>query len=155
MVKLFPEIEADLSIILKDRSETVGAKLGRVLKFDYEKCQHVMKDGRFVECSPVESVAQYIEHVLRTEMGKYEVYTVDSCDDFGISVYRFIGSKELPKDYFASELKREITQQLEQHIYIDEIESYEYSFSGRRLNVSFICRLISGETLSKDVIIYV
>lgn len=150
---VFPEIEADLSLTIKDLEEKSTPTLGRVLKFDYENGRHVLKDGRFVECTPVEAVCQYIEHVLRTELDKYKVYTVERDGDFGISVYRYIGQKYLPPDYFASELKREITEQLQLHKYIDFVEAYHYEFKGRKLYVEFTCRLITGDTASKEVII--
>ena len=82
---MFPEIEADLSLAVKDLAERDEPVLGRVLKFDYEKGCHVLTDGRFVECTPVEAVCQYIEHILRTELDKYKVYTVEKDGDFGIS----------------------------------------------------------------------
>ena len=88
---MFPEIEADLSLAVKDLAERDEPVLGRVLKFDYEKGCHVLTDGRFVECTPVEAVCQYIEHILRTELDKYKVYTVEKDEDFGISVYKYIG----------------------------------------------------------------
>lgn len=152
---MFPEIEADLSLAVKDLAERDEPVLGRVLKFDYEKGCHVLTDGRFVECTPVEAVCQYIEHILRTELDKYKVYTVEKDGDFGISVYKYIGQKYLPPDYFASELKREITEQIQAHKYVDYVEDYSYEFKGRKLSVEFTCRLINGEKASRTVIIHV
>ena len=101
------------------------------------------------------SLCQYIEHILRTELDKYKVYTVEKDGDFGISVYKYIGRKYLPPDYFASELKREITEQIQAHIYVDYVEDYSYEFKGRKLSVEFTCRLINGEKASRTVIIHV
>lgn len=150
---MFPKIEADLRLTVENMEKKNQPTLGRVLKFDYEKNRHVLQDGRFVECTALEAVCQYIEHVLRTELDKYQVYTVEKDEDFGISVYKYIGQKYLPTDYFASELKREITEQLEQHKYIEYVDTYNYEFKGRKLYVEFTCRLINGETASKEVII--
>ena len=63
---MFPEIEADLSLAVKDLAERDEPVLGRVLKFDYEKGCHVLTDGRFVECTPVEG-----------RMPVYRAYTQD------------------------------------------------------------------------------
>ena len=86
---------------------------------------------------------------------KYKVYTVEKDGDFGISVYKYIGQKYLPPDYFASELKREITEQIQAHKYVDYVEDYFYEFKGRKLSVEFTCRLINGEKASRTVIIHV
>lgn len=152
-MSMFPKIEADLQLTVLDMQEKKQPTLGRVLKFDYDKGCHVLKDGRFVECTALEAVMQYIEHVLRTELDKYRVYKVEKDDDFGISVYRYIGSKKLPPDYFASELKREITEQMENHKYIDYVDGYKYEFKERKLFAEFTCHLIGGETVTKKVII--
>ncbi len=151
---MFPKIEANLQELNEKLKENEEIKsLGKSYLFDYEKGEHIIVDGRLVECSSDETVIQWIEKVLRTELGKYKVYTTDETIDFGISIYQYIGLKKLPAGYLFSELKREITEQLLQHRFIKSVEDYTNVREKRGVHINFTCVLVNGNKLQKDVII--
>lgn len=151
---MFPKIEADLDKLNVELEKSKEIKpLGKCYLFDYKTGQHKIVDGKLVECAPNEGVMQWIEKVLRTELNKYAIYTEDENEEFGISIHDYIGTKKFPMGYIASEIKREITQQLIQHRYIDRIEDYKVEQEKRGLNIIFTAVLITGETLKKEVII--
>ena len=52
--------------------------------------------------------------------------------------------------YVASELKREITEQLLKHRHIESIEDYTAEQINRSLHVTFTAVLITGEKLNKE-----
>lgn len=150
---MFPEIQANLSQLESVLSETNSdiKPLGKTFLFDYKTGQHILKDGKMIECTSDEAVAQWIEKVLRTAVGKYGVYVVDEITDFGIAIYNYIGEKRLHTGYIASELKREITDQLLNHRYIESVENFEAERNGRTLEITFSVRLITGTTIEKGV----
>ncbi len=152
---MFPEIQANLSQLESILSETNSEikPLGKTFLFDYKTGQHVLKDGKMVECTADEAVAQWIEKVLRTAVGKYGVYVIDETDDFGIQIYNYVGEKKLHVGYIASELKREITEQMSNHRYIDSVENFEANRNGRTLEITFSVKLITGTTIEKELAI--
>lgn len=153
---MFPSINTDLEQLNQTLSKQQNSikPLGKCCFFDYKTGQHTIIDGKPFYCSQSETIAQWIEKVLRTELDKYGVYTVDETDNFGISIYRFIGLKAIPMGYVASELKREITEQMMQHRYIKEITDYEAIREKRGLHILFTAVLITGEHIKKEVQLY-
>lgn len=79
--------------------------LGRSLKFDYDTQSFVFVDGKNVEPSKVDSIKQWIELYIRTEVKKYAVYT----DDFGVDLRDLVGYR-LPRGYQISEIMRRINE---------------------------------------------
>lgn len=152
---MFPNIKADLDELNKIISESYDdiRPLGKTFVFNYKTGQHELVDGNMVECSSDEAVAQWIEKVLRTELDKFEIYVEDETDEFGISIYRHIGKKTLNIGYIMSELKREITEQLLRHRYINYIEDYSAQLESRnrKLHITFTAVLITGSFIKKEV----
>lgn len=149
---MFPKIEADLQkldAILAGQEET--KPIGKASYFDYQEGQHWLVDGKDVKCGNVETVVQWIEKVLRTERGKYPIYTEDEDEDFGISVYQYIGEKIAHPGFIASELKREITEQLLKHRHISGVEDFRAGREGRTLWVQFTAVLTTGDRIEKKV----
>ena len=149
---MFPKIKAELDKLNKTGGQAEDFKpIGKTFLFDYRTGQHILTDGKLEVCMPDEAVSQWIEKVLRTEINKYGIYTVDESDEFGISVYEYVGKRKLHMGYVASELKREITEQLLKHRYIESIEDYKAEQINRSLHVIFTAVLITGEKLNKEV----
>lgn len=149
---MFPKIEVDLeqfNTTLLESNKIIP--IGKTFSFDYKSGQHVLVDGKMIECSFDEAIAQWIEKVLRTELDKYGIYTEDESKEFGISIYRYIGTKSLHMGYIASELKREIIEQLLEHRYIKSIEEYRVERQKRNLNIYFTAVLEDGTHLEKVV----
>lgn len=86
-----------------DSNVTTTDTLGASLKFDYETERFILVDGKNVEPSKIEAIKQWIELYIRTELGKYKVYT----DDFGVDLRGLVGWR-LPRGYQISEIMRRI-----------------------------------------------
>nr|DAD95054.1 MAG TPA: Protein of unknown function (DUF2634) [Siphoviridae sp. ctVqj4] len=150
---MFPEIKTDidqLNQLYNDESSNIKP-IGKTFVFNYKTGQHLLIDGRMVECTLNEAISQWIEKVLRTALGKYGIYIVDEDEDFGISIYNYIGERTLHMGYVASELKREITEQLLKHRYIERIEDYTAQRNRRTLEITFNVVLITGDSLGKEL----
>ncbi len=153
---MFPTIHTDLEQLNQKLSQQQNSikPLGKSCFFDYKTGQHKIIDGKAVMCSLVETMEQWIEKVLRTELNKYGIYTIDETENFGISIYRYIGEKNIPMGYIVSELKREITEQMLQHRYIKEVTDYQAIREKRGLHILFTTILITGEYIKKEVQLY-
>ncbi len=153
---MFPTIHTNLEQLNEKLSQQQNSvkPLGKSCFFDYKTGQHNIIDGRNVMCSDLETIEQWIEKVLRTEIDKYGVYTIDEHENFGISIYRYIGEKNIPMGYVASELKREITEQMLQHRYIKEVTDYQAIREKRGLHILFTTVLITGEQIKREVQLY-
>ena len=80
---------------------TTNTELGMSLKFDYETERFVLIDGTNVIPSKIDSIKQWIELFIRTELLKYGVYT----DRFGIDTTGILGYR-LPRGYKIAEIMR-------------------------------------------------
>lgn len=151
---MFPDINTDIDRLSNIEAENGYIEpLGKTFVFDFEKGQHNIVDGRLAECNFTESISQWIEVVLRTELNKYIVYTEDETEDFGISIYKYIGKRNIPVIYLASELKREIEEQLIKNRFIESITDYTTERVQRGLHIQFTVVLKEGYTIEKEVII--
>lgn len=145
---MFPKVD---NIELKLPKSSV--KLGKAFKFDFQTGQHVLVDGKLIECDFKENIKQFIQTVLRTKLDIFKVYIEDEQENFGLSIYNYIGQKVLQKGFIFSELKREITEQLLNHIFIKEVNNFNFYFENAILNISFDCYLKNNEILKiKEVI---
>ena len=82
-------------------ASTQTAELGMSLKFDYETERFVLVDGTNVIPSKIDSIKQWIELFIRTELMKYGVYT----EVFGIDTTGILGYR-LPQGYRIAEIMR-------------------------------------------------
>lgn len=151
---MFPEINTNIDRLSDINTNTDYIEpLGKTFLFDFKTGSHKVIDGRLQECTLMESVAQWIEVILRTELNKYKVYTEDETEDFGISIYKYIGDRNIPLIYLASELKREIEEQLLKHRFIESITDYSTQRVNRGLHIQFTVVLKNNDTIKKEVII--
>lgn len=151
---MFPEINTDIDRLSTINADTAEIKpLGKSFVFNFKIGKHDIIDGRLKECTFVENISQWIEVILRTELNKYKIYTEDETEDFGISIYKYIGQRNIPLIYLSSELKREIEEQLLQHRFIESITNYSTERMNRGLHIQFTVVLKNSETINKEVII--
>lgn len=141
---MFPKINVTIDNTKEDKPIT----LGKCFKFDFEKGQHIIVDGKFVECDFKENIRHFIQVVLRTKKDTFKVYTVDEDEDFGLSIYNELGNKIFHKGYILSETKREITEQLLNHPFIKEVNNFDFKFENTVLTVTFNCYLQNNEILN-------
>ena len=151
---MFPEININIDRLSNINTDTEYIEpLGKTFLFDFKTGTHKVIDGRLLECNLTESITQWIEVVLRTELNKYKVYTVDETEDFGISIYKYIGNRNIPLIYLASEHKREIETQIIKNRFIESITDYNTERVNRGLHIQFTVVLKNNNTIKKEVII--
>lgn len=121
--------------------------MGKSFKFDFEKGDFVLKDGRVVKTENVEALKIWIEKVIRTEKFRFKIY---EGTEYGITLEDLIG-QSLPRDLVESELKRELKDALEIHFMIQSISNIVAVRDGSKLNISFEVNLVDGNSLSQEV----
>lgn len=140
---MFPEFNISIE---NEKQEVIS--LGKCFKFDFEKGKHIIVDGKFVECDFKENIQHFVQVVLRTKIDTFKVYTIDESEDFGLSIYNYIGNKVHHKGFILSEAKREITEQLLNHPFIRDVDSFIFDFENTFLTISFNCYLQNNEILN-------
>ena len=104
---MFPnDVDLDIQVNTVDDTQDITAgTIGRSIKFDYDKKEFVVNEGKLVEPSKIDSIKQWIELYIRTEINKYAVYT----DSFGIDTRGLLGYR-LPRGYQVAEIMRRINE---------------------------------------------
>ena len=146
---MFPKINDSVM----ETEENKPITLGKCFKFDFEKGQHIIVDGKFIECDFKENIRHFIQVVLRTKINTFKVYTVDENEDFGLSIYNHIGNKVYHKGFILSEAKREITEQLLNHPFIKYVDNFTFDFENTLLTINFNCYLQNNETLNINEVV--
>lgn len=95
----------EVTTIDETADAAVSGTIGRSLKFDYEKNEFVIEDGKNVEPSKIDAIKQWIELFIRTEVEKYKIYT----PAFGVDLRDLIGYR-LPRGYQVAEIMRRINE---------------------------------------------
>lgn len=108
--------------------------LGKVFLFDFEKKQHVLKDGKPVKATYEQAIKQWVSFLFITELDAYEVY---KDTDFGLMIKQFIGRRDLPITVISSELKRQIEEKVILHPEIQSIENFNFIREDSQAIVSF------------------
>lgn len=88
-----------------DTQDDTLSTIGRSIKFDYDKKEFIVDEGKLVEPSKIDSIKQWIELYIRTEINKYAIYT----DSFGIDTRGLLGYR-LPRGYQVAEIMRRINE---------------------------------------------
>lgn len=141
---MFPE-----DLVENDNIEDTE-EVGTDFLFDYETGQHTLKNGTLEECSEVESIKQFIQNVLRTQANIYDIYIAGETNIFGISIYKYLGTRTLPMGYLNSELKREVTQQLLRHPKVSSVTGWQGKRERQGLAISFNVILVDGTILEES-----
>lgn len=104
---MFPnDVDLDIQVNTVDDTQDITAgTIGRSIKFDYDKKEFIVDEGKLVEPSKIDSIKQWIELYIRTEIKKYAVYT----DSFGIDTRGLLGYR-LPRGYQVAEIMRRINE---------------------------------------------
>ena len=104
---MFPnDVELDIQVNTVDDTQDITAgTIGRSIKFDYDKKEFIVDEGKLVEPSKIDSIKQWIELYIRTEINKYAIYT----DSFGIDTRGLLGYR-LPRGYQVAEIMRRINE---------------------------------------------
>lgn len=105
---MFPnDVDLDIEVNTIDETQDTAedGTIGRSIKFDYDKNKFVLDEGKLVEPSKIDSIKQWIELYIRTEINKYAIYT----EGFGIDTRGLLGYR-LPRGYQVAEIMRRINE---------------------------------------------
>lgn len=99
--------------MLFDKTEAVGTESVQASKvivmagfrFDYETNSYMMEAGSPVEVTGKEAVKAWLEQVIRTAQGRYDIYP----SDFGARLQDLVGRKA-PKGFDLSEFNRQLRE---------------------------------------------
>lgn len=85
-----------------------------------------------------DAVLQAVYLALNTERYKYPIYSFD----YGVELEDLIGQ---PKDYVMSEVKRRITEALQQDERIGSVDEWEFESTKKAVVVRFVIHTIYGD----------
>ncbi|MFH5182942.1 DUF2634 domain-containing protein [Paenibacillus sp. TAB 01] len=114
--------------------------------FDFETGQTVFQDGRPVMADYGQAIEQWVRMLLGTERGKYPIYS-----DFGVSLYQFIGRRDLPVGVVDSEVKRQVSEQLLMHPEITGITGFSTKRTPKGAEISFMVQTKQGAAQRLEV----
>lgn len=77
--------------------------------YDFEKGDFVVRDGKLVQCDGIDAIKVWIEKILRTEKGRYQIYDGTG---YGCQIEDLIVGSTYTFEFTESELKREIEEAL-------------------------------------------
>lgn len=137
---MFPQIN------IEEQAEKT-TNIGTSFKFDFEKGDFILENGKLVQVEDLEALKIWINKVLRTEKFRFEIY---KDIDYGVTLEDLIG-QTLPRKFVESELKREISEALTKHIMIDSVSNIMTGRDGSKLIINFQVNLIDGNSLEVTI----
>ncbi|QMV43748.1 DUF2634 domain-containing protein [Cohnella cholangitidis] len=135
---MLPQI-AQLEI--ETESEETVQPRGKSFLFDFKTGDFVLKDGKVVEVSGVESLKVWIDKAIRTARNRFSIY---DGEEYGASIDNLVGSN-LPLEFVSEELQREITEALTENAEIRSLSDWTFERDGAAIKVSFTVNSIYGD----------
>lgn len=129
---------------------TSTENLGKSFQYDFLQGDFVLKDGKLVSVEGVEAIKVWVEKVIRTERFKFKIYEQDDGDEYGTTIKDLLGMV-LPRSFIEAELKREITEAVIMHPWIQSISNLTTERDGSWVKVSFQINLADGSTTEQEV----
>lgn len=113
---MFPETK---EISFASSSDSYGTKS---FLFDFDTGDFNVRDGKLIECGGIEAVKVWIEKILRTEKGRFEIY---DNTEYGARLEDLIVGNSYSVAFIESELKREIEDALLQNPQIRSVSNIQ------------------------------
>lgn len=113
---MFPETK---EISFASSSDSYGTKS---FLFDFDTGDFNVRDGKLIECGGIEAVKVWIEKILRTEKGRFEIY---DNTEYGARLEDLIVGNSYSVAFIESELKREIEDALLQNLQIRSVSNIQ------------------------------
>jgi len=129
---MLPKI-TELEFNIEDLDEDLPP-IGKSFLYDFDKGDFVLKDGKPIELSGLDSLKMWIRKVLKTERFRFRIY---EDDPYGVLLEELIGLN-LPRAYIEAELEREVTESLLLSPYIDRLQEWSFERDGKWMRISFI-----------------
>lgn len=89
--------------------------------FDFDSGDFVVRDGKLTECDGIDAIKVWIEKILRTEKGRYTIYT-DT--EYSCHLEDLIIGNSYTAEFVEAELKREIEDALKQNPRITSVTNF-------------------------------
>lgn len=132
-----------------EENKIAPVKLGRCFLFDFETGQHVIQNGKLVECTKEQAIKQWIRRLIMTKQGKFRVYDGSK---FGlIDLYNLRGQSVVSNSYMQGEIKRELKENIEKHYFIKKVESVVLTFIGEVMAINLLVRLEDETLIESEV----
>ena len=101
--------------------------------FDFENGDFVVRDGKLIECDGIESIKIWIEKILRTEKGRYQIY---NNTEYGCHLEDLIIGNSYTAEFIEAELKREIEDALKQNPQITSVTNFKITCNKNAITVT-------------------
>ena len=125
---MFPKTQ-DLTVAVAEDTTVTG----KSFLFDFTAGEFVIRDGKLVECDGIEAIKIWVEKILRTEKGRFAIY---SGTDYGCHLEDLIVGSNFSAAFIESELRREVTDSLMQNPQIKNISNFEVIRGTNSITVS-------------------
>lgn len=114
----------------------------KTFAYDFLKGDFIVENGNIKNLEGVEALKLWIEKLLLTQLGKYQIY---KGTNYGANIEDLVIGNTYGIDFTESELKRELETALLEHDDIDELNSFSLSVKGAVLSISFTLKTAYGE----------
>ena len=114
-------------------NETKSSSGTKSYLFDFASGDFVVRDGKLVECDGIDSIKVWIEKILRTEKGRYNIY---NNTEYGCHLEDLIIGNSYTVEFIEAELKREIEDALKQNSQIKSVINFQIIRSKHSITVT-------------------
>ena len=118
-------------ITLDNKSDT--SSVTKSYLFDFTTGDFVVRDGKLIECDGIESIKVWIEKILRTEKGRYQIY---DNTEYGCHLEDLIIGNSYTAEFIEAELKREIEDALKQNPRITSVTNFNITRNTNAITVT-------------------
>ncbi len=125
-----------------------GTEIGRAPAFDHQHSRFLTVDGALEERTGRAAVAQWIDLMLRQQIGKVPIYRTEG--ETRIGVDRGMLGGKLPTGLITAELERNVRETLSFCPAIRAVEGFTVARRGKACHVSFTARLYDESTLEVE-----
>ena len=101
--------------------------------FDFTTGDFIVRDGKLIECDGIDAIKVWIEKILRTEKGRYTIYT-DT--EYGCHLEDLIIGNSYTAEFIEAELKREIEDALKQNSQITSVTNFKITRNKNAITVT-------------------
>ena len=113
--------------------ETKSSSGTKSYMFDFENGDFVVRDGKLIECDSIDAIKVWIEKILRTEKGRYSIY---SDTEYGCHLEDLIIGNSYTAEFIEAELKREIEDALKQNPRITSVTNFNITRNTNAITVT-------------------
>ena len=101
--------------------------------FDFDSGDFVVRDGKLIKCNGTDAIKVWIEKILRTEKGRYNIY---NNTEYGCHLEDLIIGNSYTVEFIEAELKREIEDALKQNSQIKSVTNFKITRNTNAITVT-------------------